>query len=78
MTPLPASTLFDHFAALPDPRVERTKEHQLLDILTIAICAITCGADSFVEMEEFGALGLLLSIAVIALVALPAARRTHG
>ncbi len=50
----PASTLFDHFATLPDPRVERTKEHQLLDILTIAVCAIICGADSFVEMEEFG------------------------
>ena len=54
MAPAPASALFDHFATLPDPRVERTKEHQLLDILAIAICAIICGADSFVEMEEFG------------------------
>ena len=54
MAASPGSTLFEHFATLPDPRVERTKEHQLLDILTIAICAITCGADSFVEMEEFG------------------------
>lgn len=54
MAPSPASTLFDHFATLPDPRVERTKEHRLLDILTIAVCAIICGADSFVEMEEFG------------------------
>ncbi len=54
MAPAPASPLFDHFAALPDPRVDRTKEHQLLDILTIAVCAIICGADSFVEMEEFG------------------------
>lgn len=55
MVASPGSTLFEHFATLPDPRVERTKEHQLLDILTIAICAIICGADSFVEMEEFGA-----------------------
>src|SRR5665213_1872976 len=55
MAASPGSTLFEHFAALPDPRVERTKEHQLLDILTIAVCAIICGADSFVEMEEFGA-----------------------
>jgi predicted transposase YbfD/YdcC len=54
MAASPGSTLFDHFATLPDPRVERTREHLLLDILTIAICAITCGADSFVEMEEFG------------------------
>jgi predicted transposase YbfD/YdcC len=54
MAASPGSTLFDHFATLPDPRVDRTKEHLLLDILTIAICAIICGADSFVEMEEFG------------------------
>ncbi len=54
MTTAPGSTLFEHFATLPDPRVERTKEHLLLDILTIAVCAIIGGADSFVEMEEFG------------------------
>jgi predicted transposase YbfD/YdcC len=54
MATSPGSTLFEHFATLPDPRVERTKEHQLLDILTIAVCAIICGADSFVEMEECG------------------------
>src|ERR671939_1691063 len=43
-----------HFAALPDPRIERTKRHQLLDILTIAICAVLCGADSWVDVEVFG------------------------
>ena len=42
------------FAALPDPRVERTKDHQLLDVLTIAICAVLCGANSWVEIETFG------------------------
>jgi len=54
MTTVPGSTLFEHFVTLPDPRVERTKEHLLLDLLTIAVCAVICGADSFVEMEEFG------------------------
>ena len=29
-----------HFASLTDPRVDRTKAHKLLDILTIAICAM--------------------------------------
>ena len=43
-----------HFAALPDPRLDRTKRHQLLDILTIAICAVICGADSWVDVELFG------------------------
>ena len=43
-----------HFAALPDPRIERTKRHQLLDIVTIAVCAVICGADSWVDVELFG------------------------
>jgi predicted transposase YbfD/YdcC len=50
----PVASLRDHFASLDDPRVERTKLHHLLDILTIAICAVICGADSWVEIEEFG------------------------
>lgn len=41
------------FERLPDPRVERTKQHLLQDILTIAICGVICGADSWVEMEQF-------------------------
>jgi predicted transposase YbfD/YdcC len=54
MAASPGSTITQHFATLPDPRVERTKEHHLLDILTIALCAIICGADEWVAMEEFG------------------------
>jgi predicted transposase YbfD/YdcC len=50
----PVASLRDHFASLQDPRIERTKHHHLLDILTIAICAVICGADSWVECEEFG------------------------
>lgn len=44
----------EHFAALPDPRVERTRRHALSDILTIALCATICGADDFVSMQEWG------------------------
>jgi predicted transposase YbfD/YdcC len=50
----PGSAIIDHFAALTDPRVDRTKEHQLLDILTIALCAIVSGADEWVAMEAYG------------------------
>ncbi len=42
------------FASLLDPRVERTKRHQLLDIILIAICAVICGADGWVEVAAFG------------------------
>ena len=43
-----------HFAALPDPRVNRTRKHRLDDILAIALCAVIAGADSFEEIERFG------------------------
>lgn len=43
-----------YFAALPDPRVTRTKKHALHDILGVTFCAVICGADSFEEIERFG------------------------
>lgn len=42
------------FENLTDPRVERTKEHLLLDMISIALCAAICGADSWVDVEKFG------------------------
>ena len=50
----PKATILDHFADLDDPRVERTRRHQLVDIIAIAICATICGADSWVQVELFG------------------------
>ena len=44
----------EYFAALDDPRIDRTKRHKLLDIVTIALCATICGADSWVDIELFG------------------------
>jgi hypothetical protein len=46
--------LAESFGSLHDPRVERTKHHQLLDIILIAICAVVCGADDWVAVEAFG------------------------
>jgi len=42
------------FAQVEDPRVERTKKHRLQDIIILAICGVICGADGWVEIEEFG------------------------
>jgi len=42
------------FANLPDPRMHRTRKHNLLDIITISIFAVVSGADSFTEIEEYG------------------------
>ena len=46
--------LLEHFEALEDPRIERSKRHSLLDIITIAICAVICGADTWVHVAMFG------------------------
>ena len=54
MDPLAGCAFRAHFAALPDPRVERCKRHGLLDVVTVALCAVVCGADTWVDVEEFG------------------------
>ena len=46
--------LSDKLSILSDHRVERTKRHSLTNIMVIAICAVVCGADSWVDIEEFG------------------------
>ena len=50
----PTTSVECYFRDLPDPRVDRQKRHALMDILTIAICAVICGADSWVQVEQFG------------------------
>lgn len=47
-------SLAAHFAALPDPRVRRTRRHALVDILVITVCAVICGADDWVAIARFG------------------------
>jgi len=42
------------FAQVEDPRMERTRLHRLRDIIILAICGVLCGADGWVEIEEFG------------------------
>ena len=49
-----APTITSYFSELEDPRSDHTKHHQLIDILTIAICGVICGADGWVELEQFG------------------------
>jgi predicted transposase YbfD/YdcC len=49
-----APTLLECFASLPDPRVQRTQRHKLVDILAIAILGTICGADTWVDIADFG------------------------
>lgn len=47
-------SLMSHLLVLEDPRINRTKKHELIDILVIAICAAICGAETWTEIEDFG------------------------
>lgn len=47
-------SLIDELKTIADPRMDRTKDHDLIDILVIAICALLCAAESFNDMEDFG------------------------
>jgi predicted transposase YbfD/YdcC len=50
----PKLSLIEHFGKLADPRVNRTKDHDLIDVLIIAICTLLCAGESFNDMEDFG------------------------
>jgi len=50
----PTLSLIEHFKDLPDPRVNRTKDHALIDLLVISVCTLLCGGESFNDMEDFG------------------------
>ena len=43
-----------HFSKVKDPRINRTRRHNLIDIIVIAVCAIICGADGWESMETYG------------------------
>lgn len=51
--PAVSARIEDHFAELTDPR-RREVIHPLINIVTIAVCAVICGADDFVSIAEFG------------------------
>ncbi len=51
--PKPKS-LIECFEGLPDPRLDRTRRHKLVDILAIGLCSMLTGGESFTDMEDFG------------------------
>lgn len=43
----------DVFVGIRDPRQARKVEHDLVELLVIAVCGVLAGADDFVEIEEW-------------------------
>jgi hypothetical protein len=43
--------LISHLMIIDDPRIDRTKKQELIDIPVIAICASICGTETWTEIE---------------------------
>jgi predicted transposase YbfD/YdcC len=48
--------LVECFEGLPDPRMDRTRAHNFIDILVIGLCSTLVGGENFTDMERFGRL----------------------
>jgi hypothetical protein len=54
MAEQPLGSISEYFSQLEDPRIERNLLHPLLNIIVIAICAVICGAENWVDVELYG------------------------
>ncbi len=48
------ASIIEHFGVVEDPRLARHKQQKLLDIIGVAICAVSCGAEGWVAVAAFG------------------------
>lgn len=46
-----AITLVEKMVTLSDPRVIGRCDHELVDIVVLALCAVMCGADGWDDIE---------------------------
>lgn len=48
------NSFLNHFQNLKDPRIDRSKDHLLIDIIAISILAVISGADGWTAIETYG------------------------
>ncbi|NEQ80430.1 MAG: transposase family protein [Moorea sp. SIO2I5] len=46
--------MLKNFQHLEDPRVERTRQHNLVDMVTVSLLAVLCGTDECLEIKTYG------------------------
>jgi len=46
--------VFTPFEDLTDPRIARTRAHNLFDLVVVALCGTLAGADAWTDIERFG------------------------
>ncbi len=47
-------SLLSHFEGLEDPRTGYLIEHRMVDMVALTICAVVCGAETWVDIEAYG------------------------
>lgn len=47
-------SILEHFASLPEPRVKRTRRHELWGLVVIALGAVISGAESWDDVADYG------------------------
>ncbi len=50
----PVLTMVECFSDIKDPRIDRTKRHRLVDILSLAVLAVIAGAEGWEDIADFG------------------------
>ena len=43
--------LIEHFSKLEDPRIDRNKKHELIDVIVLCVCAVLSGAEGWNELQ---------------------------
>jgi DDE_Tnp_1-associated len=50
----PMGSIRKRFSKLEDPLIDWKKLHQLLDIIMLAIWAVVCGIENWLDIANFG------------------------
>lgn len=48
------NSFLNHFQNFKYPRIDRSKDHLLIDIIAISILAVISGADAWTAIETYG------------------------
>ena len=51
--PVGVRLMLTYFTLLEDPRVDRTKRHELSHLIVMALCGTLCGADGWDDLEDY-------------------------
>lgn len=54
MGKIESSNITEYFRSIEDPRIERNKKHLVWDIISLTICAVVCGCETWEEIELYG------------------------